>query len=85
MKSNVLKISRDAGSLAKILCETQKTATYAELDAKQALRTRLVAEELVGMLKGLSDNFSGEFWIEQEDLAFKFYTQIIIIKFSLFV
>ena len=78
MQSNVIKITREAETLEKILTETQKTAVYAELDGKQTLRSRLIAEELVGMLKELSENFDGDFWIEQENLSFKFVTQLYL-------
>ena len=78
MKSNIIAISKDTNNLNKILVEAKKTSAYAELDAKQTLRAQLIAEELVGMLKELSEDFSGEFWIDQQDLSFEFYTDIKI-------
>ena len=78
MKSNVITISKDLDNLNKILFETKKTAVYADLDEKQTLRTQLIAEELIGMLKELSGDFEGEFWVEQENCAFEFVTQIKI-------
>ena len=78
MQSNVIKITREAEALEKILTETQKSAVYAELDGKQTLRSRLIAEELIGMLKELSENFDGDFWIELENLSFKFVTQLYL-------
>ena len=76
MQSNIIKITGESESIEKILCETQKTAKYAELNAKQSMRTRLIAEELIGLLKELSGNFDGDFWIEQENLSFTFFTQL---------
>ena len=76
MQSNIIKITGESESIEKILCETQKTAKYAELNAKQSMRTRLIAEELIGLLKELSANFDGDFWIEQENLSFTFFTQL---------
>ena len=78
MKSDIIKISRDEDNLKQILCETQKTAEYANLDAKQTIRTHLIAEEFVGMLKELSQDFEGEFWIEREDLCFSFMVRLYI-------
>ena len=78
MKSNVIKISRNADNLNQILCEAQRTAAYAELSEKQKIRTRLIAEEFIGMMKELSQDFEGEFWIEHENLAFSFISQIHI-------
>jgi hypothetical protein len=78
MKSNVIKISRNDDNLNQILCETQRTAEYASLSAKQSIKMRLISEEFVGMLKELSQDFEGEFWIEHEGLAFSFISQIHI-------
>lgn len=76
MRSDIIEISRDQDNLKKILCETEKTAEYAELNGKQAIRARLIAEEFIGMLKELSQDFEGEFWIEREGLSFTFIAQI---------
>ena len=78
MKSNIIKISRNQDNLNQIFDETKKTAEYVGLNAKQTLRARLIVEEFVGMLKELSQNFNGEFWIENEGLSFAFVTQLHI-------
>lgn len=78
MKSDVIKISKDNDNLNKVLLEMQKTAEYANLNAKQTIRTRLIAEEFVGMLKELSQDFDGDFWIEHENLSFTFVAQLYI-------
>lgn len=78
MKSDVVKISRDKDNLNKILIETEKTSKYASLEGKQIIRMRLIAEEFVGMLKELSQDFEGDFWIENENLAFSFVAQLHI-------
>ena len=78
MKSNIIAISKNEDNLNKILSETQKTSEYASLNAKQSIKTRLIAEEFIGMLKELSQDFEGEFWIEHEDLSFSFVAQIHI-------
>lgn len=78
MKSNIIKISKEKDNLSDVLLETKKSAVYADLNPKQSLRTQLIAEELVGMLKELSGDYEGEFWIEQQNLAFEFTTRIYI-------
>lgn len=78
MKSNIIKISRNQDNLNQIFDETKKTAEYVGLNAKQTLRARLIVEEFVGMLKELSQDFNGEFWIENEGLSFAFVTQLHI-------
>jgi hypothetical protein len=78
MKSDIIKITQSEDNLNKIFVETQKVSKTALLDDKQTLKTRLIAEEFTGMLKELSTDFNGEFWIECENLAFSFVAQINI-------
>ena len=78
MKSSVINVKRDADNLSDILSEVQKSSFYADLDAKKALRLRLLAEELVGMLKELSGDYIGEFWVEYEDRKFELITCIYV-------
>ena len=78
MKSNIIKITQNEENLNKILTETQTASENASLDHKQALRARLIAEEFSSMLKELSTDFNGDFWIETENLSFSFIAQIQI-------
>ena len=64
MKSNICKLNKDLTCLETVLNEVEKVTKYNELEDKKALRIRLLAEELCGMLPGLVENFSGEFWAE---------------------
>ena len=78
MKSSVINIKCDNDNLGDIFTEVKKTASYADLDAKRALRLRLLAEELVGMLKELSADYDGEFWVENNGLNFELVTRIYV-------
>ena len=78
MKSNVIKINQENNRMDEILAVAQSSAAYAGLDGKQSLRLRLLAEELVGMLKELSGKYDGEFRIEQENKKFKLITNIYV-------
>ena len=79
MKSTVIKFSNETDHLGAILEETQNLSAYAKLDKKQALKLRLLSEELVGMLKELSGNFEGQFWAEVEDRNIDLITDIFVI------
>lgn len=79
MKSTIININNDTDNLNVIFDETQKISAYVNLDQKQALRLRLLSEELVGMLKELSGNFEGEFWVEAEDLNIDLIVRIYVI------
>ena len=78
MKSSVIKINDEMSNMAEILTIAQNSSDYAGLDTKKSLRLRLLAEELVGLLKELSGNYDGEFWIEEENQKFELVTHIYV-------
>ena len=79
MKSTVININNEIDNVAEILNETQRISAYVGLDKKQALRLRLLAEELVGMLKGLSGNFEGQLWAEANERNIELIASIFVI------
>ena len=66
MQSNVCRIEKGSTQMDHIFRECEKVAKYNELNGKQALRLRLLCEELVNMLPSIVSNFSGEFCIENQ-------------------
>ena len=80
MKSNVIKISETNNNINAIFQEVETSSTKTGLDNKKALKLRLLAEELVGMLKELSGSYEGEFWVEEEKLKFDLVTRIEVNK-----
>ena len=76
MKSNICKLNEDLTCLETVLSEVGKVTTYNGLEDKKALRLRLLAEELCGMLTGLIENFSGKFWAENEGEAYELHVEL---------
>ena len=76
MKSNICKLNEDLTCLEAVLSEVEKVTTYNALDDKKALRLRLLAEELCGMLPGLIENFSGKFWAENESETYELHVEL---------
>ena len=76
MKSNICKLNEDLTCLKAVLAEVEKVTTYNGLEDKKALRLRLLAEELCGMLPGLIENFSGEFWAENEGETYELHVEL---------
>ena len=67
MKSDIINLSgtsKNTDSLSTVLSETEKAASYANLDKKEGGRLRLLAEELIGMLPELLDFSKGTFWLD---------------------
>ena len=76
MKSNICVLNKDLTCLEKVLGEVEKVAVYNGLENKKALRLRLLAEELCGMLPGLVENFSGEFWAESDGGNYELHVEL---------
>ena len=76
MKSNICKLNKDLTCLEAVLAEVEKVTTYNGLEDKKALRLRLLAEELCGMLPGLVENFSGKFWAENECETYELHVEL---------
>ena len=76
MKSNICKLNKDLTCLKAVLAEVEKVTAYNGLEDKKALRLRLLAEELCGMLPGLIENFSGEFWAENEGDNYELHVEL---------
>lgn len=76
MKSNICKLNEDLTCLEAVLTEVEKVTTYNGLEDKKALRLRLLAEELCGMLPGLTQNFNGEFWTENDGDNYELHVEL---------
>ena len=76
MKSNICKLNKDLTCLETVLSEVEKVTAYNGLEDKKALRLRLLAEELCGMLPGLVENFSGDFWAENDGETFELHVEL---------
>ena len=76
MKSNICKLNADLTCLEAVLAEVEKVTTYNALEDKKALRLRLLAEELCGMLPGLIQNFSGKFWAENDGDDYELHVEL---------
>ena len=76
MKSNICKLNEDLTCLETVLSEVEKVTAYNSLEDKKALRLRLLAEELCGMLPGLISNFSGKFWAENEGDNYELHVEL---------
>ena len=76
MKSNICKLNEDLTCLEAVLAEVEKVTTYNGLEDKKALRLRLLAEELCGMLPGLVENFSGKFWAENDGDDYELHVEL---------
>ena len=76
MKSNICKLNEDLTCLHAVLAEVEKVTAYNSLENQKALRIRLLAEELCGMLPGLIENFKGKFWAENDGDDYELHVEL---------
>lgn len=82
MKSNVCIVEKGGLGLENILTEVEKVTDYNGLQGKEALRLRLLAEELVGMLPELVNNFEGCFWLQNDKNRYELHVELSVEKLS---
>lgn len=64
MKTNEVLIDNQGSGMDEALREVEKFAVYHELSHKDALRLRLLAEEMMGMVRSVAGDFQACFWAE---------------------
>lgn len=78
MKSNACVFKKGGDGLENILAEVEKVTAYNELSKTEALRLRLLAEELVGMLAELVKNFDGVFWLQNNENQYELHVELSV-------
>ncbi len=73
MKTDVIEFTNKDDGVENVLTETERAAAYRGLSPKQALRLRLLAEEMTGMLRTLVGDERFRFWVESEGTAFSLH------------
>lgn len=73
MKTDVMKISPTGEGMAEALRQTEKAAAFQELTPKQGLRLRLLAEEMMGMLRTIVGEGQASYWVEAEGNRFSLH------------
>ena len=71
MKSNMCALKGIEPDLEKVLDEVKKVASYNELKRKDTLQLMLLAEELIGIQKGILGFAKGNFYIENIGSTYK--------------
>ena len=73
MKSDIIHITNNGNGTALALEQAELTASYKKLSAKNTIRLRLLAEELIGMFTALTGEVEGDFWIEDRENEFELH------------
>ena len=73
MKSDVIHINSRGEGANEALMQAEAVASFKALEKKEAIRLRLLAEEMLGMFRELTGEKDADFWIDDEDKNFKLH------------
>ena len=76
MRSDIIIISNDGNGMEKALIQAELVAQYKDLEQKAALHLRLLTEEMLGMMRSITGERTGRFWIEDQDKVFQIHLQV---------
>ncbi|MBQ6807405.1 MAG: hypothetical protein IJO97_08250 [Lachnospiraceae bacterium] len=71
MKSNICYLTGENPDMAGVLKEVELVAAHNKLSSKEAIQLRLLAEEMIGMQRGILGFAKGEFYIENKDKTYQ--------------
>ena len=64
MKSDVIHVTNEGAGFDEALAQADAVARFRSLGGKNALHLRLLTEEMMGMMRALTGEREGDFWIE---------------------
>ncbi len=76
MKTDVITVTGSEESTAAALAQVDKIADYKELSSKNSLHLRLLVEEMMGMMRSITGEAKGEFWIEEDKAEYKLHLRV---------
>lgn len=76
MRTDTIIISNDGSGMKEALIQAEKAAVFKELAKRDALHLRLLTEEMLGMMRSITGERTGRFWIEDQDGVFRLYLQV---------
>ncbi len=76
MKTDIIKVSSREDRIASVLQQVDKVSVYKELSHRQSMHLRLLAEEMMGMMRSITGETEGKFWIEDQDDEYRLHLQV---------
>ena len=75
MKSEVITVSSKGSGMDAALALADQTAKQLGLSSRDAMRMRLMVEEMMSMMRSIIGQLEGKFWIETDDKAYRLFLQ----------
>ena len=76
MKTDMIVVSSRGSQMEKALEQAEKVAAYKGLSGKNALHLRLLTEEMMGMMRSITGETEGVFWIEDDNDVYRLHLQV---------
>lgn len=76
MKTDVIAVSSRGSRMESALLQADKVAEYKELSPRDALHLRLLTEEAMGLMRSITGETDGLFWIEDRDDEYELHLQV---------
>lgn len=76
MKSDVITISSKGSQMETAFAQVDKVLAYKGLTGKNALHLRLLTEEMMGMMRSITGESKGQFWIEDDDGLYQLHLRV---------
>ena len=76
MKTDVINVSSRGSRMETVLQQADFVAEYKGLSRKNALHLRLLTEEMMGIIRSITGETEGEFWIEDNDDVFQLHLRV---------
>ncbi len=73
METEKILITSEGLGFINTMDIVEKAGVYGELGRKEIIRLRLLAEELIGMMRGVAGDIEAYFWITQEDKSYELH------------
>ena len=76
MKTDMITVSSKGSQMEKALEQVEKVAAYKGLTEKDTLHLRLLTEEMMGMMRSITGEPEGTFWIEDQDGVYQLHLKV---------
>ncbi len=77
MKTDVITVSSKGARMEIALQQAEKVAEYKGLSKKNAMHLRLLTEEMMGLMRSITGEAEGKFWIEDTDDNYELHLQTV--------
>ena len=75
MKTDVITVSSKGARMETALIQADKVAAYKGMSRKNALHLRLLTEEMMGLMRSITGDVTGKFWIEDQNGIYELHLQ----------